>query len=284
MIPYASSRQSLLHPEMQPTVFPGPDLIDESGICAELSRLAYIPFERPGTGLSELQQALQRGGLQYGTHFHAATTGTQAFAALSPGGDVFLVFRGTQPNDPTDIGTDADFVLRPWRDLPGEALVHSGFANALDSVWDQQIMPWLAAHKGAKLWVTGHSLGAALSTLAAALCPQAMLITFGSPRVGNPNFSQAFQEQRVRRFVNCCDIVTMIPPNLIGYKHVGTIHYIDRQGFRQIWTDERVLQPIAVDRAAAHLDYVRDYAWKFGNNNSRALADHTPLNYVRAFF
>jgi hypothetical protein len=283
MIPYAPSRQALLHPESQPTVFPSPKPLDEDGVCAELSRLAYIRFEQSGEGLEELQQALQRGGLQYAKHFYDSGTGTQAFAALKPGGDVFLVFRGTQPDDPTDIGTDADLILRRWRGLPGEAAVHSGFAYALDSIWDKDILPWLEGRKGAKLWLTGHSLGAALATLAAALCPQATLITFGSPRVGNPAFAQSFAEQRVRRFVNCCDVVTMIPPNLIGYKHVGAIRYIDRQGARQTWTDERIFQPIEIDRASAHVDYVRDYVWKLGNVNSRALADHTPLNYVRAF-
>jgi pimeloyl-ACP methyl ester carboxylesterase len=283
MIPYDPSRQALFHPELQPTVFPSPKPLDESGVCAELSRLAYIRFEQQGEGLSELQQALQRGGLQYATYFHSPATGTQAFAALSPGGAVFLVFRGTQPDDPTDIGTDADLILSPWRTLPEGVSVHSGFAKALDSVWDQ-IAPWLAAHNGAKLWITGHSLGAALATLAAALCPQAMLVTFGSPRVGNLTFAQSFEEQQVRRFVNCSDIVTMIPPNLIGYKHVGSIRYIDRQGARQSWTEERVFQPIEIDRSIAHLDYIRDHVWKFRNVNSRALADHAPINYVRAFF
>ncbi len=120
--------------------------------------------------------------------------------------------------------------------------VHSGFYNALLDVWERQQM-WerikVLRKRGegeAKrpLWLTGHSLGGAMATLAAAWLAERKLplygvYTFGQPRCGDENFQVAFDaklKERFFRFQNRNDIVTRVPARIMGYEHVGRYIYI----------------------------------------------------------
>ncbi|KAK6051787.1 triacylglycerol lipase [Cooperia oncophora] len=81
-----------------------------------------------------------------------------------------------------------------------------------------------------KVWVTGHSLGGAMATLAASyvvgakLVPAANveLVTFGQPRTGNKDFAAAHDNQNMYsyRVTHWRDVVPHVPPeNLEGYRH-----------------------------------------------------------------
>ena len=126
---YDATRASLLHPEEQATLFcPGQDWPIEA-VCAECSRLAYVRFEADERGKATLTEAIARAGLTDPQFFSDPRTGTQAFAAIGAGGSAaFIVFRGTQPDDPSDIGTDAQAVLVDWH---AQGKVHLGFRDAL---------------------------------------------------------------------------------------------------------------------------------------------------------
>ena len=89
------------------------------------------------------------------------------------------------------------------------------------------------------LWITGHSLGGALATLAAARFALEMdkpvrgIYTFGQPRVGDREFARIFDaelKQRFFRFVNNSDIVTRIPTRELFFSHVGSLRFFDSNG------------------------------------------------------
>jgi hypothetical protein len=123
--------------------------------------------------------------------------------------------------------TNADFWLTDW---PKGGKVHRGFKTALDEVWGD-LFPHLAAlqRRGCKIWMTGHSLGAALATLAADRFGEAQgVYTFGSPRVGNRQFMENYSI-RCYRFVNGDDIVSRVPPAGL-YVHVGEPIFIEHEG------------------------------------------------------
>ncbi|MSQ09607.1 MAG: lipase family protein [Dehalococcoidia bacterium] len=146
---------------------------------------------------------------------------------------LILAFRGTESL--ADWMTDFNIRL-----LPGPAgKVHVGFKVALLQVW-AQIWDYLQANRrGRSLWVTGHSLGGALATMAVAKLrlehdePVNGLYTYGGPRIGDRDFQRAFDadfERQTYRYVNNSDIVSRIPLRTMAYSHVGLSKYFDRTG------------------------------------------------------
>ena len=115
--------------------------------------------------------------------------------------------------------------------------VHRGFKAALSEVWTE-LEDYISSlqKKNLKIWLTGHSLGAALATLAADRYGSVQgLYTFGSPRVGDRDFKRDFKV-KAHRIVNNSDIVTKVP--LSGmFRHVGELKFIDSAGVIHDHTD-----------------------------------------------
>ena len=162
---------------------------------------------------------------------------TQALLITGPKVAI-LAFRGTEPKQIEDWLTDARFSPKPWDSGLGE--VHTGFAGALEGVYPE-IVARIEALRGSGrlLYLTGHSLGAALATLMATrlaarqVYPVQGVYTYGSPRTGNPEFADAYTRlvgDRTHRFVNNEDLVTRVPPRAFGLKHVGGLAYFDADG------------------------------------------------------
>ncbi|XP_068332767.1 uncharacterized protein [Pyrus communis] len=183
-----------------------------------------------------------------------ATTDTQvAIWRDSARKRLVIAFRGTEQSRWKDLRTDlmvAPTGLNPERiggDFKQEVQVHSGFLRAYDSVririvslmklaigyFDDIAEPLDKWH----VYITGHSLGGALSTLLALELSSSQLAkrglisvtmyNFGSPRVGNKVFAEIYNE-KVKdswRVVNHRDIIPTIP-RLMGYCHVAQPVYL----------------------------------------------------------
>ena len=160
---------------------------------------------------------------------------TQAYVAWNHA-FALVAFRGTQPDSVVDVLTDALVGQKEW-DMAGEC-VHAGFLEALDVVWDQ-VVDALTPLGNRPVWFTGHSLGAALATLAGDRFQRQRQVrgfgelggiyTFGSPLVGNRAFVDGFNGRcldRSFRFVNDQDVVPRLPPPLLGYRHVNTERFV----------------------------------------------------------
>ena len=92
------------------------------------------------------------------------------------------------------------------------------------------------------LYVTGHSLGAAMATIASSRMQSKVtaLITFGSPRVGNAEFVKSLNVEHYR-VQNNCDDVTKVPFRFVGFRHHGTHKYMNYYGaFRDLTPLQRV--------------------------------------------
>ncbi len=269
---YDPSRRALYHPELDDPVADFSDDWAPDQVCAELSRLAYYRFEA-GDG-QRLDTALNRAGFADHAPFTAPDTDTQGFGTVAANGTIWVAFRGTQPESLADILTDARFLPRPWQE---GGRVHGGFRAAFAPL-SESIENWLAGAGGGRLFVTGHSLGAAMATLTAATQPRAELVTFGSPVVGNRAFADLFAHRPVRRYVDCIDVVTAIPAGLVGYVHLGNEVYIDRRG------RTRPAPPDLLTRSWDGVLARRDFRRCLGPGNvlDRSFADHAPINYVSA--
>ncbi len=279
-LPYNPSSKSLFNPEIDETLFRNNAAPSEQAILAECARLAYYRAESHAKQYERLSAALAIVKLSAPVLFVNAETGTYAFGTVDQKHEVAtLAFRGTQPDEATDLGTDLTTAFVPWSLGVGE--VHIGFSKAYKSV-HQPITDWIGAlPKTCQLRISGHSLGGALGTLAASNFEPSLLFTIGSPRVGNEKFAASLDNTKHYRYTNCCDVVTRVPPVLFGFKHAGIRHYIDRAGNVVINPSDAF---VASDRFNAEVEYLNDWAWRSGMAPFRAAADHSPVNYLRVFF
>lgn len=232
-----------------------------------LGRAAQLAYEDPGKNLENaLKQEL---GLEL-IEFISGSFSTQCYVATDDE-KIVIAFRGTE-----GLSDGFQFVADWLRNLQlirdeahagGE--VHSGFRAALDEVWPglthtlnccrppslrigdvnklikaKKLKPGMLSAAAKKqdyknVWITGHSLGGALATLAASRIAViqgrevAGVYTFGQPRVGDQEFHRVYDkllQDRHFRVVNNNDIVTRVPPRAFGYRHVGTLRYFDVDG------------------------------------------------------
>lgn len=144
---------------------------------------------------------------------------------------LLVAFRGTEPDQLEDALTDAAIALVPWT----TGRVHHGFKKALDLIWPKLTEKLEELSPGRAVWFCGHSLGAALATLAADRYGAGTrgVCTFGSPRLGERRFAASVTSafaNRMLRFVNNHDVVTHVPPPAFGYKHIDVRRQIAGNG------------------------------------------------------
>jgi triacylglycerol lipase len=213
-------------------------------------------------------------------------SGTQCTIASSPEFAI-VAFRGTQPDQWADIMADGRYLPIDWHGVT----VHRGFAAALDSVWDPLAAKLAALPPACRVWFTGHSLGAALATLAALRFERnSAVYTFGSPLTGNQVFAGLFNSRFGSgsiRYVNDHDVVTRVPPEEFAfphgrYAHVDALRWIDADGvvrstttlppprfFSSVFGSMKLLLFLFEHAESSGLPALPD-----------ALRDHTPLHYV----
>ncbi|WP_447963646.1 lipase family protein [Nitrospira sp. Ecomares 2.1] len=265
---------------------------------AEAALLAYaenefaIPqYSKVGLNV-EGNQPFSRGG------------STQCYVAHNQ--DVVIVaFRGTQVPKPVagklpgeiwrqvvkDLWTDGKFRLV----VSGQGgSVHEGFKMALDEVWEplKSYLDGLKEEKPTRtFWFTGHSLGAALATLAADRYGNVQgLYTFGSPLVGDEGFARDFYVGGYR-FVNNNDVVARIPlwgPSAMNlmkwgrYEHVGLLKYIDEAGM--LFDNPSMLERLQ-HGVGGQVQLLRQLMNQWANGDFGAIPidcfnDHAPLYYA----
>ena len=233
-----------------------------------------------------VREKFKEAGLENVKFFDGQKTGTQLFVT-SNDDFVIVVFRGTEirrrpgrtdfRNVIEDLTTDADILLVD-SEQGGE--VHRGFKKALDEVWNDLHNYLSGMDKGKRtIWFTGHSLGAALATLAADRYGNVRgLYTFGSPRVGDLEFKKDFHI-KTYRFVNNSDIAARVPPPVL-YCHVGELKYIDAKGQIQ---DNPSLWERVVDTIDSHSMNVFNALGQtrqgFAEFLPDSIIDHVPLLY-----
>jgi triacylglycerol lipase len=238
---------------------------DNAWWMAELSRLVYrhdVPEQAPLTPSRAF--FLAKAGLRETRFFDAPKAGAQAFLVVSEQpAFAALVFRGTE-QVASDFAADlADFHVTSDSEIVD---VHSGFRNQLDALWDE--IEKELAKLTCPVFYAGHSLGAAMATLAAARRPPQAVYAFGCPLVGNSAFARQTARLSIHRVVDGSDIITVVPPSKFGFVHTGTEHRIGitdaKAKPRLTTTILRVLRSIAT----------------IHRNPPKYLADHAPKNYV----
>lgn len=147
------------------------------------------------------------------------SNGTQAILVES---DEYIIlgFRGTEATSIKDIKSDAKATSIACE---SGGKIHSGFNEAFNQV-SIEIQSTLNEERfiNKPVFITGHSLGGALATVATKKLKHkggiAACYTFGSPRVGDTVWTTDIKTP-IYRVVNAADPVTMLPPGteVIGF-------------------------------------------------------------------
>lgn len=208
---------------------------ERSSLFAKLSAIAYLP-------LKEAKKESKKLGFTQVEFYDK--DGAQAYRFQNKK-DLVIACRGTQPTEFNDISADLKAIPVISETI---SRVHRGFKGEVDELWPmikEDLVPKVFAKR--TLWVTGHSLGAAMATIIAARCtldedmPNVEeLYTYGSPRVGWRKYCQSLPVKHYR-WRNNNDIVTTVPLVLMGYTHHGDSCYINAYGnVRDLTTWQRV--------------------------------------------
>ncbi|MCL6457830.1 MAG: lipase family protein [Gorillibacterium sp.] len=134
--------------------------------------------------------------------------------------EIIIAFRGTSST--TDWISDIIASQKRFKYIKEGCLTHRGFTDIYASARSGIISALTSLSPDKALYITGHSLGAALATLCAidiaanTTFSSPNLFTFGSPRVGDPAFKKVFTKyvQNSYRIANPFDIVTHAPPSI----------------------------------------------------------------------
>ncbi|GEA20350.1 lipase family protein [Vibrio harveyi] len=147
--------------------------------------------------------------------------GTQAILVETPTSYV-LAFRGTEATSLNDIKSDAKAAITKCKT---SGRVHEGFHEAFESVQKELNTALDELAESKPLFITGHSLGGALATIAAKRLKFkhgiAACYTFGAPRVGDKEWIATIKTP-IYRVVNAADSVTMLPPNDVAIGALST--------------------------------------------------------------
>lgn len=233
---------SLLPPDMNYVYFEGaddhpfePKKLGYSAINAwQLAEASFLAYTHPGFA----RMAAALAGFT-GFRFFGGRT-TECFTAWNKKYAV-AAFRGTELRSTSaaaEILTDLNaFPV----DFAEGGRVHKGFLSALDEVWGgedglESLLTGLLTEKPRRpLWITGHSLGGALASLAFARIENATgLYIYGSPRTGNSEFAGLFEGKPVFRVENAGDPIIRVPlesdSEEDSFTHIGTPVYIKKDG------------------------------------------------------
>lgn len=205
---------------------------------------------------------------------------------------IVIAIRGTEIDNlwgaVTDWAVNLKFELK--RDGSGGE-VHEGFIELMNQTWpviEAYVRQIQADGAQRTLWITGHSLGAGLATLAAERARRVArfavsgVYTWGSPRVGDETFKQKYAglglADRTFRFVNNTDIVPKIPPG-DAYTHVGLLKFIDAAGHLHDAADES--ETVVEMNPLSHFTALKlRLEARLGIIIPSIFADHAPIYYA----
>ena len=198
-------------------------------IATRLSQFSDF-IQNPSNGsVDKLEATLDAGGFKLITEFNETSTDTQGFIATHEGeadeqGFTVIVFRGTKQVQDWKTNLDAATTSIEGSDKHNNRVIgklHTGFNAAYRSVHgriktalDSKNNGKSVSPKDRPIYITGHSLGGALATVATWYLEGhrlAACYTFGAPRVGNPELEQYYRTP-VYRVVNAADPIPFVPP------------------------------------------------------------------------
>uniref|UniRef100_A0A914YSX6 Fungal lipase-like domain-containing protein n=1 Tax=Panagrolaimus superbus TaxID=310955 RepID=A0A914YSX6_9BILA len=146
---------------------------------------------------------------------------------------IIISFRGTLGDEQLSQEF-IDSLIDPLVNFVGGGKINAYFSSAFTKIWNHGMRDAFFASKNKyanyTLWITGHSLGAAMAAIAGGTivklgyfpANETIVYTFGEPRVGNKDFAAALDSllPTIYRVIHAHDMVPHIPlEGVLGYYH-----------------------------------------------------------------
>lgn len=149
--------------------------------------------------------------------------------ALAIDDTVVLCFRGTEIDDPSDVLQDLKFI----RSRKSGGSIHGGFDSGYMGM-HKQVLKFLDQHKPVRVWITGHSLGGALSVVCAYHLLEDTkvniggIMTFGQPMTVSKDLAAALDSKIGDKYVYFINDMDPVARAVEPYVHFGfMVHYVD---------------------------------------------------------
>ncbi len=251
-----------------------------------LSELSFLAYEEEKTVVNILKSL----GYEV-SFFNSSKWDGEAFIAYDDE-KVFLIYRGTEPTNLTDMLTDIRFNKVK---VDKEGGVHSGFKKHFDDLEKEfrigSILSALLSGKR-KLFIGGHSLGAALAIYAGYYYSEKVpvtsyeeyqIYTFGAPKVGDQVFKDKLDIARIYRVVHKNDLICRMPP-FKRFHHIGELYYINFEKCIDCMEDipngyDLRTKASEDDIGNNFFDSVKSWSNKQFRKYASIMLDHSPLYY-----
>jgi len=177
----------------------------------------HITFEMAALSLASYEDSSEAVSEWYDDviFFRDEATSTEAYLARGDGIRVIAI-RGTDSK--RDWYWNLAFGSRKCND--GQ---HHGFAKSADLIMNSDAFREFSRWSG-PIYMTGHSKGGSIALIMALKMQQEVnsVYCFGCPRAGNRTFRKEYLKKGIKTnlFRNRFDVVSLLPPIIMGYIHV----------------------------------------------------------------
>ncbi|MCJ8313635.1 MAG: lipase family protein [Saccharospirillaceae bacterium] len=218
--------------------------VDHLNFFVQLSKTAYYDKDTMLGTLTEHKFDIPHKDI----YIENNKTDTQCFV-FSHQNNIFIIFRGSEQKL-SDWKTNFKFHKTPWPGHEEKGKVHTGFYQAVESVWDdlqqkvnREIAFIQAKDKDAKaiIWVSGHSLGGSLAQVAFTKyllggLPKhvelANSYVYAAPRFASKKLAKYIDanfSQDIYRIVKQSDLIPRTPHRSAGYKNCFTLKFFNKK-------------------------------------------------------
>jgi len=272
-------------------------------VLADVSAWAY------SDGQTLLDELYHRRMIDVGTTCHQISVSNEAMLVVATAYLIrshnvgVLCFRGTEPSNVINFLTDANVQPKGFLSL---GRIHGGFHRNVRAVWDdvaEQIRRAIADEDPTRqlraLYITGHSLGAAMAVIAGAMIfadgrygawqPLVRgVYTYGQPMVGDDDFARSCESRfgkLVFRHIYDHDLVPRMPPMTTGrFCHFGAEYAGTEKGWspraKAVEQAVTALWSIPLGAAAFVFKQLPVLSWV---PLPFSIDDHSPNSYLEAF-
>lgn len=171
-------------------------------------------------------------------HTYTQVENDGSFAVDKDGSHLYIYFE--KSNGPEDWEHNFNFPATPYHDMPKHWYCHRGFLKVWKSI-EPYLVESIMDPDIRSVDITGYSHGAAIATLCheyvwfnrTDLRENIIGYGFGSPRIFWGRIIPEVLKERWVNFTPVCninDIITHLPPKILGYCHVNSLMLIGEKG------------------------------------------------------